>query len=83
MIEQGIMMETYYGKKRLIYSNNADGLRLMIEEKKFALRQIEQELESTKSVFDAIITSRNNNTNTRLYHGIEGLNTTLVEIAND
>lgn len=83
MIEQGVVMETYYGKRRLVYPNNADGLRLLIEEKKFTLRQLEQELESSKSVFDAIITARNSFSNTRLYHGIEGLNTALIEIAND
>jgi sugar-specific transcriptional regulator TrmB len=83
LIEQGVMMETYYGKRRLVYPNNADGLRLLLEEKKFALRQLEQELESSKSVFDAIITARNNFSNTRLYHGIEGINTTLLEMAND
>lgn len=83
LIDQGIMMETYYGKRRLVYPNNADGLRLLLEEKKFALRQLEQELESSKSVFDAIITARNSFSNTRLYHGIEGLNTALIEITND
>lgn len=83
LIEQGVMMETYYGKRRLVYPNNADGLRLLLEEKKFVLRQLEQELESSKSVFDAIITARNSFSNTRLYHGIEGINTTLLEIAND
>ena len=83
LVDQGIMMETYYGKRRLVYPNNADGLRLLLEEKKFALRQLEQELESSKSVFDAIITARNSFSNTRLYHGIEGINTTLLEIAHD
>ncbi len=77
------MTETYYGKRRLVYPNNADGLKLLLEEKKFALRQLEQELDSSKSIFDAIITARNSFSNTRLYHGIEGLNTTLIEIAND
>ena len=76
-------METYYGKKRLVYPNNTDGLRLLLEEKKFKLRQLEQELDNSKNVFDAIITARNSFSNTRLYHGIEGINTTLLEMAND
>ena len=56
---------------------------LLLEEKKFKLRQLEQELDNSKNVFDAIITARNSFSNTRLYHGIEGINTTLLEMAND
>jgi len=83
MIASGIFLQTYYGKKSLYYPNNYNWLRLLLEEKKFALRQLEQELESTKSVFDAITTSRSNPTNTRLYQWVEWLTTTLVEIARD
>jgi hypothetical protein len=83
LVEMGIFVEIMYGKRRLVYPNNYDGLTLLIEEKKFSLRQLEQELESSKSYFDAITLSRKNFSNTRLYHGIEGISTVLLEQAND
>lgn len=83
MVTQGIFVEIRYGKRRLVYPNNYDGLTLLIEEKKFSLRQLEQELEASKSMFDAITISRKNFSNTRLYHGIEGITTVLLEQAND
>jgi hypothetical protein len=79
MIEAGIFVAIMYGKRRLVYPNNYDGLTLLIEEKKFKLRQLEQELESSKSMFDSITISRKNFSNTRLYHGIEGITTVLLE----
>lgn len=83
MIDQGIFVQIMYGKKRLVYPNNYDGLVLLIEEKKFILRQLEQELESNKSFFDTIVMSRKQFTNTRLYHGIEGITNVLLEQAKD
>lgn len=83
MVEAGIFVAIQYGKKRLVYPNNYDGLTLLVEEKKFALRQLEQQLEASKSFFDAITISRKNFSNTRLYHGIEGITTVLLEQGND
>ena len=76
-------MQTMYGKKRLVYPNNYDGLVVMLEEKKFILRQLEREIDASKSIFEYISTSRSSFPNTRLYQGIEGINTTLLEMAKD
>lgn len=83
MIKDGIFLETHYGKRRLVYPTMADGLQKIIEKKQFQLTQLQSQLDASKSVFDYIATSRASMTNTRLYQGIEWINTTLIEIAND
>lgn len=83
MIEQGIFLETHYGKRRLVYPAMADGLQQLIDEKAFQIKQLQSQLDASKSVFDYISTSRASLTNTRLYAWIEGINTALLEIAKD
>jgi sugar-specific transcriptional regulator TrmB len=82
-IDMGIFVEIIHGKKRLVYPSNYDGLQLLIEEKKFALRQLEQSLESSKTFFDAMQNQRYLFANTRMYQGIEGISTVLMEQAQD
>jgi len=43
----------------------------MVEERKFALRQIEQQLEASKDLFSFLKQSSGDHEMTRLYHGIE------------
>lgn len=56
---------------------------MLLEQKKFELEQLERRRETSKSIFDYIQNSRDLIANTRLYHGIEGINTTLLEMAKD
>lgn len=83
MIKEGVFLETYYGKRRLVYPAMADGLQKLIDIRQYELKQLQTQLDASKSVFDYIATTRASMTNTRLYQGIEGINNTLVEIAND
>lgn len=83
MIEQWLFLETHYGKKRLVYANTIDGLEQVLEKKKHNLNQLEQGLNNSKHLFNYLLSSRENFPQTRLYQGIEGINTTLLEIAKD
>jgi hypothetical protein len=83
MIDQWIFLETYYGKRRLVYPAMSEWLQQLIDEKSFQIKQLQTQLDASKSVFDYISTSRASLTNTRLYSGIEGINTALLEIARD
>lgn len=83
MIKQGVFLETHYGKRRLVYPAMADGLQKLLDSKQFQLKQLQSQLDASKSLFDYISTSRASMTNTRLYQGVEGINTALIEIASD
>lgn len=83
MTKMGLFIESYYGKKRLVYPNSVDSLYTLLEEKKFAIKQLEQNLDASKSIFEYITAGRNSFPNTRLYQGIEWINTTLIEMAKD
>ena len=83
LIDMGLFLETYYGKKRLVYPHSIDGLYALLEEKKFALQQLENSLDASKNIFDYIKQSRESFPQTRMYQGIEGINTTLLEMAKD
>ncbi len=83
MVDMGAFVEIIYGKKRLVYPNSYDGLLLLIEEKRFELRQLEQTLESSKSFFDALNNQRHNFSKTRVFYGIEWVSTVLIEQAQD
>jgi hypothetical protein len=54
-----------------------------LEERKFALRQLEQQLEASRDVFSYLKQASNTFPMTRLYQGIEGINTTILEMAQD
>jgi hypothetical protein len=54
-----------------------------LEERKFALRQLEQQLEAARDVFSYLKQASNAFPMTRLYQGIEGINTTIIEMAQD
>lgn len=83
MIELWLFLESYYGKKRLVYPHSIDGLYALLEQKKFELKQLEDKLNASKSIFDYVKTSRTSFPTTRLYQGIEGINTTLLEMSKD
>ncbi|HNG97529.1 MAG TPA: hypothetical protein PLW93_04635 [Candidatus Absconditabacterales bacterium] len=83
MIEQGLFLETHYGKKRLVYANTIDGLEQVLEKKRDNLKQLEQKLHNSKHLFNHLLSSRENFPQTRLYQGIEGINTTLLEVTKD
>lgn len=83
LIEQGLFVETYNRKRRLVYPNYSDGLAVMIEEQKRKTRQLEQQLESVKDIFHYLRNQRDTDPMTRSYRGIEGLNVTLMEMARD
>lgn len=83
LLDLWLMMETWQGKRRLVYSHSIDGLVALVEERKFALRQIEQQLEASRDLFSYIKQSSGSHDMTRLYHGIEWVNTTILEMAQD
>jgi hypothetical protein len=58
-------------------------LEQVLEKKKHNLNQLEQGLNNSKHLFNYLLSSRENFPQTRLYQGIEGINTTLLEIAKD
>lgn len=55
----------------------------MLEEQKWKLRHLEQQLESAKDIFHYLRNKRDTDPMTRVYRGIEGMNTTLMEMAKD
>ena len=67
MLQEGVFLETYYGKRRVVYSAMADGLQKIIDDKKFQLEQLQFQLDASKGVFEYLSTSRVSTTNTRLY----------------
>lgn len=83
MLQQWLFLETYSGKKRLVYPNSIDGLTLMLEEKKRKIKHLEQQLESAKDIFNYLRNKRDTDPMTRLYRGIEWVNVTLMEMAKD
>lgn len=83
LIDLWLMMETWQGKRRLIYPHSIDWLIALLEERKFALRQLEQQLEAAKDIFSYLKQASNTFPMTRLYQGIEWINTTIIEMAND
>jgi hypothetical protein len=83
MIDIGLFLETYMGKRRLVYPHSIDSLYSLLESKKFALKQLENQLDAAKDLFQYIKQSRDSFPMTRLYQGIEGINTTLIEMTKD
>lgn len=83
MVSLWLFLESYYGKKRFVYPHSADWLYALLEQKKFELKQLEERLHSSKSLFDYIAASRTTFPTTRLYQWIERINTTLLEMTKD
>lgn len=83
LVSKGLFLETFNRKKRLVYPNSVDGLMLMLEEKKRKVRQLEQQLEANKDIFQYLRSKNDVLSMTRSYRGIEGLNVTLMEMAKD
>ncbi len=83
LIAKWLFLETYSWKKRLVYPSDADGLLLLLEEQKWKVKQIEQQLESAQDIFNYMRAKRDTAPMTRLYRGIEGLNSITDPIRKD
>lgn len=83
LLTQWVFHDTRRGKKRLVYPAPIDALQTLIEEKKFAIEQLESQLESSKSIFQQIKALSENFPNVRMLQWSEWLNTVLLEMARD
>jgi sugar-specific transcriptional regulator TrmB len=83
LIRKGLFLETYSGKKRLVYPNQVDALERLIEQKKFELQQLEKEAKKAANILRAVQTQSEQFPKTRFYKGQEGIHRMLSEIKQD
>jgi len=83
LITKSVFLDTYRGKKRLVYAAPIDALQTIVEQKRFEVEQLESQLESSKSLFQQIKSLSENFPDVRMYQWTEWITTTLLEIARD
>lgn len=83
LIDQWLFLETYRGRKRLVYPAPTEALQALVEQKRFSLEKLESQLAASQSLFQHIKTLSENFPDVRMYQWTEGLTTTLLEIARD
>lgn len=83
LIKKWLFLETYSGKKRLIYPNQVDALPQLIASKKAELARMEKEAEKAASLLRSFQLQSEHFPKTRFYKGKEGVEIVTNEIKQD
>lgn len=83
LMNQWIFLDTRRWKKRLVYPATVDALHAILEKRKFEIEQIESQLKASEHIFEHIKSLSENFPDVRMLQWLEGINTTLVEMARD
>ena len=83
LIKKGLFLQTYSGKKRMVYPNTVDALERMLDEKKLALEYLEKEVHTTTALLRSVQSQSENFPKTRFFKGKEGIQMMLSEIIKD
>lgn len=83
LLQMWLLVDIRHGKKRLIQAASTEALQWLIEAKKFEIEQIESQLQSVTPLFGQIERLAQNFPKVRMFQGMEGINTVLLEMARD
>jgi len=83
LIKKWLFLETYSGKKRLVYPNQVDALDQLLDTKRAELNRLETASKQASSILRSIQTQAENFPKTRFYKGHEGVQRMISEIKKD
>lgn len=83
LIKKWIFLETYSGKKRLVYPNQVDAIPQLIQNKKHELEHMEQEAMKAASLLRSFQLQSEHFPKTRFYKWKEGIEIVLNELKQD
>lgn len=83
LIKKWLYLQTYSGKKRLVYPNNIDAIDHLIESHRAHLSQLEKDADTATSLLRSIQYQSEHFPRIRFYKGLEGITRVLNEIKQD